>query len=188
MASEFDLSDISTSFFLVHFHSLAHSFLFACCNIFKISRWFFSCSLHRYERALDLAAQHRVHQDSVLFFRNQHLASMGRKETDRRFLQLAEQGVAATLQGVQDKIAKEEAAERNRPGASSGGSGSGGMGGAAGDSSSYASLSGILGVDSFGKVPTLSFSVAPRAAAAAATAAGGATGEERGGGGDDDQQ
>ena len=112
---------------------------------------------------------------------------MGRKETDRRFLQLAEQGVAATLQGVQDKIAKEEAAERNRPGASSGSSGMGA--GSAGDSSSYASLSGILGVDSFGKVPTLSFSVAPRAAAAAAaTAVGGAAGEERGGGGDDDQQ
>jgi hypothetical protein len=137
-------------------------------------------SLHRYERALDLASQHRVHQDSVLFFRNQHLAAVGRKETDRRFLQLAEQGVAATLQGVQDKIAKEEAAERNRPGASgNGGSGS------SGDSSSYASLSGILGVDSFGKVPTLSFSVAPRAAAAVAAVS--AAGDDRGGG-DDDQQ
>ncbi len=138
--------------------------------------------MHRYERALDLAAQHRVHQDSVLFFRNQHLAAMGRKETDRRFLQLAEQGVAATLQGVQDKIAKEEAAERNRPGASSSGNGNGSS---SGDSSSYASLSGILGVDSFGKVPTLSFSVAPRAAAAVAAVS--AAGDERGGG-DDDQQ
>lgn len=40
-------------------------------------------------RALDLAVQYRVHSDTVLFFRNQYLASMGRKETLKRFIQLA---------------------------------------------------------------------------------------------------
>ena len=44
-------------------------------------------------RALELAVKHKTHVDTVIAYRNKHLNSCGKKEENKRFLQLA-QGVS----------------------------------------------------------------------------------------------
>jgi intraflagellar transport protein 80 len=96
-------------------------------------------SLHRYDRALDLAVQHRQHTDTVLFFRNQYLASLNRKETNKRFLQLAPT-INVNLAAIQDKIAQDVASEQRRA-----------------DAPPSSELSGILGFSSAAQASALSF-------------------------------
>lgn len=47
--------------------------------------------LFRWSRALDLAVKHKTHVDTVLGYRGKYLARVGKKETDKRFMQLASQ-------------------------------------------------------------------------------------------------
>ncbi|KAG5191643.1 intraflagellar transport protein 80 [Tribonema minus] len=47
--------------------------------------------LFRWSRALELAVQYRSHVDTVLGYRQRHLAAFKKQETDARFLQYAEQ-------------------------------------------------------------------------------------------------
>lgn len=47
--------------------------------------------LYRWNRALDLAIKYRTHVDTCLGYRQRFLEQFGRRETDQRFLQYANQ-------------------------------------------------------------------------------------------------
>ena len=72
--------------------------------------------LHQWEHALQLATQHKVHQDTVLLRRQQFLASMQRPETDTHFLQLAAD-CTVDPQQVEANVQRELQKEAERPGA-----------------------------------------------------------------------
>lgn len=46
--------------------------------------------LFNFERALDLAVQHKQHQDTVLWYRTQFLRTAKQQETIARFMQMSE--------------------------------------------------------------------------------------------------
>jgi intraflagellar transport protein 80 len=46
--------------------------------------------LFRWARALELAVKYKKHVDTVIGYRLQYLARIGKKEADKRFLQYAE--------------------------------------------------------------------------------------------------
>lgn len=46
--------------------------------------------IFRWERALELAVQHKTHVDTVLAYRQRYLSELGLKETDSKFAQLAD--------------------------------------------------------------------------------------------------
>jgi intraflagellar transport protein 80 len=46
--------------------------------------------LFNWDRALELAVQHKTHVDTVIYYRNIYLAQAGRAETNQRFMQYAQ--------------------------------------------------------------------------------------------------
>ncbi|VDK46992.1 unnamed protein product [Anisakis simplex] len=74
-------------------------------NIFRAIM--FNISLFRWQRALELAVQHKMHLDTVIGYRQRYLQQTGRKETDKNFLQhLAE--VEIDWEHIQEKIRQDE--------------------------------------------------------------------------------
>ena len=47
--------------------------------------------LYRWSRALDIALKYRSHVDTVLGYRQRYIEQFGKRETDQRFLQYANQ-------------------------------------------------------------------------------------------------
>mmetsp|Transcript_12103 Transcript_12103/g.27941 ORF Transcript_12103/g.27941 Transcript_12103/m.27941 type:complete len:770 (-) Transcript_12103:166-2475(-) len=72
--------------------------------------------LFNWDRALELAVQHRVHVDTVVAFRQRYLEQFERKETNKRFLQYGE-GVTVNWPDILQRIQDEKERERTRPGA-----------------------------------------------------------------------
>ena len=72
--------------------------------------------LFRWERALELAVNHKTHVDTVLAMRERYLKGMGREEKDSRFLQYKE-GVVIDWEKIKAKVAKEAELEAARPNA-----------------------------------------------------------------------
>lgn len=71
--------------------------------------------LFRWDRALDLAIQHKTHVDTVLAYRQRSLRATKRAETSERFLQFAAE-VTIDWDAINNKIAREEERERERGG------------------------------------------------------------------------
>jgi len=69
-----------------------------------------------WDRALELAVNYRTHVDTVLWKRRSYLASVGRQETNPRFLQYA-QSVEIDPEAIKAKIEQEKEKEMSRPGA-----------------------------------------------------------------------
>ncbi|KAJ3051223.1 Intraflagellar transport protein 80 [Rhizophlyctis rosea] len=67
--------------------------------------------LFNWDRALELAVKYKTHVDTVLYFREKYLRSLGSKETSKRFLQYA-QGVTVDYEKIKAKLAMEEEAEK----------------------------------------------------------------------------
>lgn len=110
-------------------------------------------SMHRYDRALDLAVQYRQHTDTVVYFRAQYLASLNRRETNKRFVQLAPT-VNVNLAAIQERIDKDVQAEKQR----------------AGVDEQQQPLGGILGASAAAAAATLAFVLPERARAPSAAA------------------
>ena len=72
--------------------------------------------LHQWKHALQLATQHKVHQETVLLRRQQFLASIQQPETDNQFLQLAADR-NVNPQQVEASVQQELQKEAERPGA-----------------------------------------------------------------------
>eukprot|EP00744_Colponema_vietnamica_P004654 GILI01006912.1.p1 GENE.GILI01006912.1~~GILI01006912.1.p1 ORF type:complete len:758 (-),score=200.90 GILI01006912.1:92-2365(-) len=72
--------------------------------------------LFRWERALELAVQHKTHVDTVLGHRQRYLDSCGRQETIKRFQQYAQE-VAVDWEVIKQKVQKEKEKEQSMPGA-----------------------------------------------------------------------
>ncbi|KAJ3288085.1 Intraflagellar transport protein 80 [Borealophlyctis nickersoniae] len=70
-------------------------------------------NLFNWDRALEIALKYKTHVDTVLYFRDRYLKSMGRRETNKRFLQYA-QGVTVDYEKIKAKMAMEEEGERTR--------------------------------------------------------------------------
>lgn len=68
--------------------------------------------LFRWDRALDLALQHKTHVDTVLAYRERSLRASKRPESNERFLQLAAE-VAIDWDAIKAKIAQEKERERS---------------------------------------------------------------------------
>ncbi|XP_073435069.1 intraflagellar transport protein 80 homolog isoform X1 [Dendrobates tinctorius] len=73
---------------------------------------------YNWERALELAVKHKTHVDTVLAYRQKYLNDFNKKETNKRFLQYAED-VEVDWEKIRAKIEMEEVKERER--ASTGG-------------------------------------------------------------------
>lgn len=72
--------------------------------------------LMKWERALDLAVQHKTHLDTVLFRRMKWLQSLGfTEDSDPKFLQY--RSIAIEEDKIQAKVAQEVQKEAERPGA-----------------------------------------------------------------------
>jgi intraflagellar transport protein 80 len=56
-------------------------------------------SLFRWNRALDIAVKHKSHVDTVLGYRQKHLDEFGKKETNQRFLQVADKVSCTVVRG-----------------------------------------------------------------------------------------
>ena len=72
--------------------------------------------LFNWDRALELAVQHKTHVDTVIYFRNVFLEQAGRPETNARFLQYA-QSVQVEEEQILTKVEQEKEKEMQRPGA-----------------------------------------------------------------------
>jgi len=72
--------------------------------------------MFNWDRALELAVQHRQHIDTVCAFRQRHLDQFGRGETNPRFLQYA-QGVTIDWAVIEQNIeqAKQKELQRSKP-------------------------------------------------------------------------
>eukprot|EP00227_Mantoniella_beaufortii_P020105 CAMPEP_0197575096 /NCGR_PEP_ID=MMETSP1326-20131121/609_1 /TAXON_ID=1155430 /ORGANISM="Genus nov. species nov., Strain RCC2288" /LENGTH=759 /DNA_ID=CAMNT_0043137801 /DNA_START=154 /DNA_END=2433 /DNA_ORIENTATION=+ len=72
--------------------------------------------LFNWDRALELAVQHKTHVDTVIYYRNIYLEQSQRAESNQRFLQYA-QSVTVDEQAVLTKVEQEKEKEASRPGA-----------------------------------------------------------------------
>mmetsp|Transcript_45447 Transcript_45447/g.72922 ORF Transcript_45447/g.72922 Transcript_45447/m.72922 type:complete len:761 (-) Transcript_45447:178-2460(-) len=72
--------------------------------------------LFNWDRALELAVQHKTHVDTVIYFRNIYLAQASRVETNPRFTQYA-QSVQVDEEQILTKVEQEKEKEAKRPGA-----------------------------------------------------------------------
>ncbi len=70
--------------------------------------------LFRWDRALELALQHKTHVDTVLGYRQRHMKQMGKEEKEQKFIELS-QSVEVDWQAIKRKIAKEKAHESGQP-------------------------------------------------------------------------
>mmetsp|Transcript_43977 Transcript_43977/g.71548 ORF Transcript_43977/g.71548 Transcript_43977/m.71548 type:complete len:763 (+) Transcript_43977:114-2402(+) len=73
-------------------------------------------TLYNWDRALELAVNHKTHVDTVLAYRQKWLKAINREESNKRFSQYASQ-VAVDWDAISAKIAQEKEKERSRPGA-----------------------------------------------------------------------
>ena len=74
--------------------------------------------LFRWEKALDLAQQHKQHVETVLWYRKKYLAAAGNaEESIKRFQDLADQKGALNEEQIKSQIQEEKAKEASRPGA-----------------------------------------------------------------------
>ncbi|KAI9009520.1 WD40-repeat-containing domain protein [Gaertneriomyces semiglobifer] len=87
----------------------AESILIAANLIFKAIRMWIS--LFNWDRALELAVKYKTHVDTVLYFRARYLKSLGKLETNRKFIQYA-QSVPVDAEKVKAKLTVEEERER----------------------------------------------------------------------------
>jgi len=71
--------------------------------------------LYRWDRALDIAVKYRSHVDTCLGYRQRYLEQFGRRETDQRFLQYANQ-VTVDWDAINAKKQKELDDEKMRSG------------------------------------------------------------------------
>ncbi|KAJ3020204.1 Intraflagellar transport protein 80 [Thoreauomyces humboldtii] len=67
--------------------------------------------LFNWERALELAIKYKTHVDTVLYYREKYLKAVGRRETNRKFVQYA-QNVEVDWEKIKAKMAMEEETER----------------------------------------------------------------------------
>eukprot|EP00164_Ancoracysta_twista_P001772 GFYU01002327.1.p1 GENE.GFYU01002327.1~~GFYU01002327.1.p1 ORF type:complete len:763 (-),score=200.01 GFYU01002327.1:142-2430(-) len=72
--------------------------------------------LFNWDRALDIAWQHKSHVDTVLAYRQKYLDALGKQENNERFLQVPAE-LASDWETIQTKIREEKIAEAERPGA-----------------------------------------------------------------------
>lgn len=70
--------------------------------------------LCRWDAALELAERYKVHVDTVLLYRQEYLQTLGRTETNRRFLQ--HQSMTLDVEAIRAKKQKEREDERERGG------------------------------------------------------------------------
>ncbi|TPX54497.1 hypothetical protein PhCBS80983_g05895 [Powellomyces hirtus] len=70
-------------------------------------------ALFNWERSLELAIKYKTHVDTVLHFREKYLKAVGRRETNRKFIQYS-QNVEVDWEQIKAKMAMEEESERNR--------------------------------------------------------------------------
>lgn len=91
-----------------------------------------------WDRALELARQHKTHVDTVLGHRQKYLQGMGREESDKTFLKVAAE-VSVDWSAIKAKAAKEEAAEKKMGTAYKSKMGTSGSFGASSSSSSSSS-------------------------------------------------
>ncbi|KAI8586701.1 WD40-repeat-containing domain protein [Geranomyces variabilis] len=68
--------------------------------------------LFNWERALELAVKYKTHVDTVLHFREKYLKAVGRRETNRKFIQYS-QNVQVDYEKIKAKIQMEEERERS---------------------------------------------------------------------------
>lgn len=78
--------------------------------------------LYRWDRALDIALKYRSHVDTCLGYRQKYLEEFGRRETDQRYLQYANQ-VTIDWETIKAKKQKEADDELMRGGGGGGGGG-----------------------------------------------------------------
>ena len=71
--------------------------------------------LFDWDRALDLAVQHKTHVDTVIYHRNKYLEHLGRRETNQKFVEVLRLGV--NEEQVLMKVEQEREREAQRPGA-----------------------------------------------------------------------
>lgn len=71
-------------------------------------------TLYNWDHALDLAVKHKTNVDTVLAFRQKYMDAMGRKETNKKFLQYADQ-VEIDWDKIEAKIELEYQKEKERP-------------------------------------------------------------------------
>ncbi len=69
----------------------------------------------RWDRALEIAAHNKTHVDTVLAYRQRYLQQQGKKETNERFLQLAEK-VEINWETIKEKIKKDKESEAKEAG------------------------------------------------------------------------
>eukprot|EP00742_Colponemidia_sp_Colp-10_P003383 GILJ01003603.1.p1 GENE.GILJ01003603.1~~GILJ01003603.1.p1 ORF type:complete len:791 (-),score=83.24 GILJ01003603.1:145-2424(-) len=72
--------------------------------------------LYRWDRALDLAVLHKTHVDTVLAYRQRYLQQHNRQESNKRFLQYAQE-VSINWETIKSKIENEKRKESELPGA-----------------------------------------------------------------------
>lgn len=72
--------------------------------------------LFNWDRALELAVQHKTHVDTVIYYRNNFLLQAQRPETNQRYLQYAQQ-VEVDENAILAKVKQEAEKEAARPGA-----------------------------------------------------------------------
>ena len=79
--------------------------------------------LHQWLQAFELARKHTQHIDTVLYYRQKHLAQTGRPETIEKLLEAARDVGEINEEAVRAKIEAEKERERQSRGASDGGKG-----------------------------------------------------------------
>lgn len=72
--------------------------------------------LFDWDRALDLAVQHKTHVDTVIYHRNKYLEHLGRRETNQKFVEVS-RGLEVNEEQVLMKVEQEREREAQRPGA-----------------------------------------------------------------------
>lgn len=72
--------------------------------------------LFRWDRALDLALQHKQHVDTVLYYRREYLRAADGEETNKRFKDLSDE-MPLDEAAIKANITNEKTKEAQRPGA-----------------------------------------------------------------------
>ena len=70
--------------------------------------------LFNWDRALELAVQHKTHVDTVLMHRARYLAMYAKTETNKHFLQYVDK-IEIDEEKIEAKVAAEKEKERQRP-------------------------------------------------------------------------
>jgi len=71
--------------------------------------------LFKFERALEIAVHNKTHVDTVLAYRKRYLEKQGKKETNEKFLQLADK-VEINWETIKEKIKKDKESEAKNAG------------------------------------------------------------------------